>query len=149
MDGLIGKWRVSGFDETGTACSAKVEIFGLLPKTNPIKAYQLTNLYTLPRQQNKGYARILMQGVMQKADEINAAIILEPKSYGDGINSEHLQTWYGKLGFIVIQTKTEAQPCLMIRLPQPTTQKHSVTHLATMTKMTTTSQKPPKKKIKK
>ncbi len=63
------------------------------------------------------HATGLMEMVIAEAKRKNRGVVLEPRSFADGMTDNELQRWYARLGFIVFQTKSETLPCLMMKNP--------------------------------
>jgi hypothetical protein len=63
----------------------------------------------------KGHANGLMWQVCVEADVDGIVLILMPKPFGDStMTAEQLEKWYGRFGFVTIQTEPEK---LMARQP--------------------------------
>ena len=118
MDGLKETVYWHGEDARATVGPAKD-----LPPNLRAKTVYLSGLFTRVKSRGKGQAAYLMSRIIERMDELDLAIMLEPLSDEEEIDSKRLQTWYAKLGFVVIQQKTEKMPCLMLRLPLKTTPK--------------------------
>lgn len=91
--------------------SLRVAIAECLPEdmregTREIVSLESTN----PR---KGHATTLMWTVCHEADKARIVLILQPKAFGDGMDDEKLERWYGRFGFKAIQR----EPVLMARQP--------------------------------
>jgi hypothetical protein len=63
----------------------------------------------------KGHATALMHQVCAEADVDGIVLILMPKPFGNGMTSEQLEKWYGRLGFVTVQELPEK---LMVRQPR-------------------------------
>jgi hypothetical protein len=63
------------------------------------------------------HATGLMDLVIAEASRKGRGVVVEPRSFDDGMTDKELQGWYARLGFTVFQTKTEDLPCLMLKNP--------------------------------
>ena len=72
---------------------------------------EITDLVTLPEFRNQGFAEKLMQTVCDEADLAGFSLLLNAKPGDELTESERLQRFYAKFGFVVFQRK----PCLMVR----------------------------------
>jgi GNAT superfamily N-acetyltransferase len=62
----------------------------------------------------KGHATALMHAVCAEADACGFVLMLEARSFDDGMSEEQLICWYGRFGFVRIQS----EPVLMAREPR-------------------------------
>lgn len=63
----------------------------------------------------RGHATALMWQVCAEADRAWLTLFIKPEPFDDGMPADRLRKWYSKFGFVEIQ----AEPCLMVRSPQP------------------------------
>lgn len=107
-----------GSRELGHA-SLILSIPSALPKEMRPRVLELSNLETEAAYKGKGHATRLMHTVCDEADAHGMALMLEPKSFGDGPNDRTLQAWYfRRFGFVVFQNGKDDLPTLMIRTPK-------------------------------
>lgn len=91
--------------------SLRVAVAECLPEEMRDQTREIVSLAcTNPR---KGYATTLMWTVCHEADLARITLILQPKSFGDGMDDAKLERFYCKFGFVVIQK----EPVLMARSP--------------------------------
>jgi len=65
--------------------------------------------------QRKGHATALLHKVCKEADRDRQVLMLRVESYDDGMSNDQLISWYGKIGFAVIQREPAV---LMAREPK-------------------------------
>lgn len=89
------------------------------PRTREIVSLRCTN----PR---KGYATALMLSVCREADRAGMVLLVQPGAFDEGMTTEQLARWYGRLGFQELP-KDEGQPTMMARPPTPNDSAHLLT----------------------
>lgn len=97
---------------TFKSASLRVAIAEALPKEMRDQTRELLSVQSgNPR---KGQASKLMWAVCKEADAWWLTLLVNVKSFDDGMSDEQLRKWYARFGFEVIQD----DPCLMSRSPR-------------------------------
>lgn len=73
----------------------------------------------------KGHATALMHHICLEADASGKVLILSPKPFADGLTQEQLEKWYGRFGFLMIQTEPAK---IMARQPQVRAARLALVH---------------------
>lgn len=97
---------------THKQASLRVAIAEGLPVEMWEKTREIVGVQSL--NQRKGHATALMWTVCAEADRAWLTLVVQPKSFANGMGDDKLIAWYSRFGFVKIQDT----PVLMARSPQ-------------------------------
>ena len=94
------------------SASLRIAICEALPEPMHAGTREIINLRCAnPR---KGHATALMAEVCLEADKASIVLITQPGQFDDGMTTEQLTKWYGRMGFVALPHEPD-MPQLMAR----------------------------------
>ena len=109
------------------AASLDLSYSGIVPPADRDRVFEISNLFTSPKERGNNHANSLMQDVCEQADQANKLLLLMPEAFDDGgPTTAQLVDWYTrKFGFTTLQSTPKV---ILIRLPRTAAQQWAAAH---------------------